>query len=96
MIKRALAFLLAFSLLPCIFAAVCAEGQFTEIYDADGLKAIADNPGGAYRLMNDLDMSGVEWVPLAFSGTFDGGGHTLYNLTVRQPGPDRRSAFDGR
>ena len=40
MIKRALAFLLAFSLLPCIFAAVCAEGQFTEIYDADGLKAL--------------------------------------------------------
>ena len=97
MTKRALSFLLAFSLLLAIFAnaAAGAEERSAEIYDVEGLKAVAGNPGGAYRLMNDLDMSGVEWVPIAFSGTFDGGGHTIYNLTVTQPGPDRRSAFDG-
>ena len=97
MTKRALSFLLAFSLLLAIFAnaAAGAEERSAEIYDVEGLKAVAGNPGGAYRLMNDLDMSGVEWVPVAFSGTFDGGGHTIYNLTVTQPGPDRRSAFDG-
>ena len=39
-------------------------------------------------LVNDIDMSGVTWTPIGvddehyFSGTFDGNGHTLQNLTM--------------
>ncbi len=47
--------------------------------------------GVYYRLMNDLDFADVEWTPLgvnlptfdynrAFSGVFDGNGHTIANL----------------
>ncbi|MCL2587281.1 MAG: hypothetical protein FWE31_03525 [Firmicutes bacterium] len=41
--------------------------------------------GRHYRLMNDLDMGGSNWVPLPTIGidnSFDGAGHTIYNMTV--------------
>ena len=42
---------------------------------------------GAWVLMNDIDMSGVEWTPICnFHGTFDGNGHTISNLTVNTDG----------
>lgn len=44
----------------------------------------------AYRLAQDLDLSGIEWEPIGslsepFSGWFDGDNHTLSNLTITQP-----------
>lgn len=35
-----------------------------------------------YKLMNDIDLSGVEWTSLPkFSGIFDGNGHEIKNMT---------------
>jgi len=43
-----------------------------------------------YILDNDLDMTGVVWVPIgvssSFTGTFDGGGFTISNLTSDDTG----------
>ncbi|MBR5569680.1 MAG: hypothetical protein IKW10_02170 [Oscillospiraceae bacterium] len=50
--------------------------------------------GKTVRLCADIDLEGVEWIPIGgnivsdeqqnpyFAGTFDGGGHTVKNLTV--------------
>ena len=38
-----------------------------------------------YKLVNDLDMTGVVWTPittLGFSGVFDGSGFTISNMTI--------------
>ena len=43
----------------------------TEIYSAEDMLKIPANPNGSYRLMCDLDLSGIEWPSFAFSGTFD-------------------------
>ena len=44
-----------------------------------------------FRLMEDIDMTGIEWIPLNFSEPyskkvdFDGNGHTLSNFTCTAP-----------
>ncbi|MCL1873778.1 MAG: S-layer homology domain-containing protein [Clostridiales bacterium] len=66
-----------------------------EIYDADGLDNMRKNLSGSYVLMNDIDLSGFnggQWVPIGdniasgnrsrFTGTFDGQGHVIENLTI--------------
>jgi len=54
-----------------------------EIYSAAGLKQIANNPDGSYKLMNDIDMQGANWIPIAkFSGTFDGNNKTISNVNI--------------
>jgi len=54
-----------------------------EIYSASGLKQIANDPDGSYKLMNDIDMQGANWIPLAkFNGTFDGNGKTVSNMNI--------------
>ena len=45
-------------------------------------------PQSDYKLINDLDLNGVSHEPIFyylpyFSGNFNGGGHTIYNLTVK-------------
>ena len=48
-------------------------------------------------LMNDLDLSGVPLYPIGDLGpyirTFDGKGHTLYNVKIHQPGSDYIGLF---
>lgn len=66
-----------------------------EINDRAGLEAIAQQPDGNYLLTCDIDMGDKPWEPLAFSGTLNGNGHTLYNLTIEQPGVDRAQTVDG-
>ena len=66
------------------------------ITDAAGLLAMAEQQEGNYALGADIDMSGVDWVPFAFSGTLDGAGHTLYNLTLAQMGEETQITYDGR
>lgn len=72
-----------------------AAQKAMEISDAQGMLAIADAPDGSYRLTADIDMGALDWVPLAFSGTLDGAGHTLYNLHVTKTGKDMRITRDG-
>lgn len=57
------------------------------IYTVEDLKNVANNLDGTYNLMNDLDLSGLEWNPLGssdepFTGEFYGNGHTISNLTI--------------
>ena len=50
-----------------------------------------DNFDGAYfKLINDIDWNGEQWMPVgfavgyAFKGVFDGGGHVVKNLVISQ------------
>ena len=66
-----------------------------EIADAAALRAIALDPAGSYRLTADIDLGGADWTPLPFTGTLDGAGHTIYNLTIRAPGAEVEECRDG-
>ena len=56
------------------------------------LALVANNLNGHYRLIDDIDMTGVAWTPIAFgtftddsllfNGTIDGGGFSISNLTA--------------
>ena len=50
----------------------------TEIYTADQLKNMSSS--GNYRLMSDIDMTGINWTSKTFSGNLDGNGHTIRGL----------------
>ncbi len=66
------------------------------INDAAGLETMAQQPDGDYVLDANIDMSGVDWTPFAFTGNLDGAGYTLYNLTLSKPGEETRITYDGR
>ena len=69
--------------------------QAVEVYDADGLLAMAGDPYGTYRLTADVDMTGVPWQPFEFYGTLDGGGHAILNASVTSSAAARRTTYDG-
>lgn len=59
----------------------------TLIYDAEQLQAINDDLDGNYILMDDINLSGIDWTPIGndtdhFTGSFNGNGHTISNLTI--------------
>jgi YD repeat-containing protein len=61
-----------------------------EIKDADDLNNIRNNLAGSFRLADDIDLSGVDWLPIGtrtapFTGVLDGNGYTISNLTVNRP-----------
>lgn len=94
--QRLLAASLTLLLLMTPLSARAEAAQPVVITDATGLLAMAEQPEGNYALGADIDMSGVDWVPFAFSGTLDGAGHTLYNLTLAQMGEETQITYDGR
>ena len=67
----------------------------TEIYSAEDMLKIPANPNGSYRLMCDLDLSGIEWPSFAFYGTFDGNGHMIINLNCPKVSEETRVTYDG-
>lgn len=71
-----------------------AEGEIY-IYTAEDLVNMAADPTGSYILMNDIDMQGKEWKPVDFTGTFDGNGHAILNLTVKDTSEAVRTTYDG-
>lgn len=71
------------------------EVTYTEIYTVDDLLRLPEDPEGSYRLMEDLDLTDVSWPSPAFSGTFDGNGHSLLNLSITETGEDREEVLDG-
>lgn len=87
------------SLLLCLLLLIllvpCSAEGIKEIRDASDLLAIAAEPGGNYALAADIDLSDTDWTPFAFSGTLDGRGHTIYNLTVTRCGQESRLTRDG-
>jgi hypothetical protein len=52
---------------------------------AEDLGAVGHRPTACYRLGSDVDLSGIVWsqgvIPI-FSGSFDGGGHRIRNMTI--------------
>jgi uncharacterized protein YjdB len=96
--KRLSAALLCLILLLTFPPAARAEGTDAPavITDAPGMLAIAQHPEGSYVLGADIDMSGVNWVPIPFSGSFDGAEYTLCNLRITQPCAETRITYDGR
>ena len=73
---------------------VSEDGKTYEVYNAEGLKNIAElvneqwNLGINITLTADIDLSGIDWTPIGidynhqYTGTFNGGGHTITGLTV--------------
>ncbi|HJA99083.1 MAG TPA: fimbrillin family protein [Candidatus Alistipes avicola] len=69
------------------------QGNYT-VTSAEGLKNIAKlvneqwNLGINITLTADIDLKGIDWTPIGidynhqYTGTFDGGGHTITGLTV--------------
>jgi uncharacterized repeat protein (TIGR01451 family) len=61
-----------------------------KIYTAEDLDNVRNNMAGSYVLMNDIDLAdfnGGQWVPIGgnpvqFTGTFDGQGNVIRNLTI--------------
>ncbi|MEX3623798.1 hypothetical protein VVS20_15340, partial [Viridibacillus arvi] len=62
-----------------------ADTVFIDIHNAAELQAIKDNPKGSYRLVNDIDLTGVNWTPFVFSGVLDGNDFTIKNLKLSIP-----------
>ncbi len=54
-----------------------------DVSTADELAAAANDEAGlkAYRLTNDIDLTGVEWVSRPLTHVLDGNGHTVRGLT---------------
>lgn len=79
--------------------------QISAIADLEQVRTDAaggETGGRYYRLMNNLDLSGLNWTPigaeasLPFRGHFDGGGHTISNLTIgTQASPDATLDYPG-
>ena len=69
------------------------QGNYT-VTSAEGLKNIAELVNEEWKsdinitLTDDIDLSGIDWTPIGidynhrYTGTFDGGGHTITGLTV--------------
>ena len=93
--KKYMAALLAAVMLWVIIPAAGAEEVPVPIHTVQDLLDMAQNPEGSYILMEDLDLAGIPWKGLDFSGTFDGNGHALLNLTLTEVGDIRLPAYDG-
>ena len=73
---------------------VSEDGKTYEVYNAEGLKNLAKlvneqwNLGINITLTADIDLSGIDWTPIGidynhqYTGTFNGGGHTITGLAV--------------
>lgn len=85
---------LLISLLP-VPAAGATEKTPVPIRTPEELAQMAKDPAGSYILMNDLDMTGVSWKSLDFSGSLDGNGHAILNLTLSEPGEATPMSMDG-
>lgn len=72
-----------------------AEQEPVEIRTVEQLQNIAEDPAGSYVLMEDLDLTGVDWEPIDFSGSLDGNGHAILNLELARPGSSVADTYDG-
>ena len=97
--KRFIAYMLTLVLMMVLPVGVMAAGEETavptQIHTVEDLQAVANDPDGSYILMENLDMTGVEWKPIDFRGSFDGNGKAILNLTLTQPGEETAITYDG-
>ena len=72
------------------------DGETIAISSAENLMmALSLKPDGKFVLASDIDLAGVDWTPLEFSGTLDGAGHSIYNLKVTRMGDSHADTLDG-
>lgn len=69
-----------------------------KVYNASDLQKLNTYKNGQFILMNDIDMTGVDWVPVGtkndpFTGKLDGDGHSIKNLSVTTAGHTDLDAF---
>lgn len=97
LLRLSLCLLLIFSAVPRAMAVETEAPVQTpvEINTAEDLFAIAEDPAGSYILMADLDMTGIPWTPIDFSGSFDGNGHAILNLFLSETGKETAVVIDG-
>ena len=72
-----------------------AEGVY-EIYNTVGLYNMAKHAseGATFKLMNDIDMVGMNWKPVeTFKGVFDGQGYTVSNVNITTCGEGSYMGF---
>lgn len=68
------------------------EQVFTEIHNYNDLVNIS--PSGAYILMEDIDLTGVEFTPIDLTtGYFNGNNHSISNLTINDATSDHIGLF---
>ena len=61
--------------------------------------AMAAKPAGSYALVSDIDMADVPYEntnTAAFTGTFDGRGHAIYNMATKTAANDWDGGFFGK
>lgn len=63
---------------------------YYEVSIAEDLNNVRNNLAATYYLINDIDISGIEWVPIGddenpFTGIFDGKGNSIIGLTITTP-----------
>lgn len=83
------------------------EANPYQISSAAHMRLLADEPAAHYVITNDIDMDGISFTPVEnFSGSLDGQGHTISNLTIssstasvgmftRTDGKNNGETFDG-
>lgn len=69
-----------------------------KIYTVEDLLKMGTYLNGDFILMNDIDLSGVNWNPIEinsapFTGHLDGNGHKISNLTIDTSNYTNRSSF---
>ncbi len=69
--------------------------ELIHISDVQGLLRMAEAPDGSYVLDNDIDLAGVEWEPIRFSGMLDGNGYSIRNLRITSFGTSTAETVDG-
>ena len=63
----------------------CYElSEVIKIYTKEDLINLQGNNSGNYKLMNDINLNGLEWIPINFygGGNFDGNNHKIYNYKI--------------
>lgn len=81
-------------LLTPVQAEEAEEENVVEIFTVEDLLAMQDQTEGYYILMKDLDLAGETWFCPSFSGTFDGNGHSLLNVSVSTTTEKNEKIYD--
>ena len=70
---------------PCQFAGEGTESSPYLVGDANDLGAICCYPNAYFRMIDDIDLEGIQWtiavVPI-FNGRFDGDGYVIRNMSI--------------
>ena len=78
-----------------VFSSSSAEEIVTLITCAEDLLLLSRDPAGSYALENDIDLAGTDWKPVRFSGTLDGNGYAIRNLSVSSFDSETAKTMDG-